>query len=52
MKKKSFVAEIHQHGLLVFRVDTTNKEDVEKELRWYGFQYAKDGPIDIKRRYR
>ena len=54
MKYKFEIFEIHEEGKLlrVAEGESNSKEEAEKEMNHYAFQYAQDYPIKIKKNWK
>ena len=48
---QEFSVELWQDGIMVASVHSPSKEDAERDIRHYAWQYAQDGPLLIRRWY-
>jgi len=49
---KTYKAKLKQGGITVAEVESSKKEDVEKEIRHYAFIYLQEGAVLIERNYK
>ena len=52
MKLSRFWASLEQGGIMVAKVESTDKEQCEREINHYAMMYSQDGPFSIKRNYK
>lgn len=49
---KTYKAKLIQGGMIVAEAESSNKEDVEREIQHYALMYYQDGEIKIIRDYK
>jgi hypothetical protein len=48
---KNYIARLKQDGIIVAEVVAHNKEQAEREIKYYALMYSQDGIVEIIRNY-